>query len=730
MENIKRLNGVVIPLSYLRTKNSLGIGNIGDLKQFIGGEGGLPPSKIFPLPGVKGGEVTFNVIQLLPINDTGESNLWPYSAISSFAINPVYLDINNLFSKYEKNISKKSIAKHKKMLEIAKEQENLSIINYPEVRKNILNLAENIFDEVADAILPEIEKFSKQYKWVNEYVEFLELEAQRQKGKKVECRAPAGKTVDQGVKSIKKNSFYVFLQMELLNQLKEVKKFANENGIYLKGDIPILTSSNSADVWAYPDYFLLDYGAGAPPDMFTLGGQEWGNPPLNVENPKAVEYFIERFKYAENYMDMVRIDHVLGLFRLMIWQKNKGNILTQGFFYPQSIDARSVNVTISDAELKTLGLTDLERFTKLEGIITDIDQLGDLAHRCVEIGLAQYVFGESRIKWIGEEKFSGGLRGLAPLEETISSHGLLRRRGNPCGCPNKNASPPADDIGVKGDGVDKKTQWHKGTEAQSRENENLFYNQNHNLFYNEDYVLKLLRENNFTEEDAHKIVSARRKLYNMLGNYLNNDKEFFLTYYWQETWQYNNLSEEIKHKLVEFVAEKRQEQYVFWEQFGRNFLQLIKQKTKLILCAEDLGMVDDYIRPVLKELAIPGIDVIRWSASFKKADQREMAVLTTSTHDTESFLAWWQDENTTVETKKRFLTEFFQNKEEEVSSLSSVELTKKIIEDMFNSNEIKSKLVIIPYWELANLYFNEPDIRINIPGISNHENWLQRQKNI
>jgi len=102
--------------------------------------------------------------------------------------------------------------------------------------------------------------------------------------------------------------------------------------------LPILVSRDSADVWQHRGFFKLDFAAGAPPDMYCSKGQRWGMPTYNWEviSADGYKYLKEKLKYAEELYDILRIDHVVGLFR--IWSipyneplENKG---VNGFFDP------------------------------------------------------------------------------------------------------------------------------------------------------------------------------------------------------------------------------------------------------------------------------------------------------------------------------------------------------------------------------------------------------------
>ena len=100
----------------------------------------------------------------------------------------------------------------------------------------------------------------------------------------------------------------------------------------------MLVSRDSADVWAHPDFFKLEFAAGAPVDMYCAKGQRWGMPTHNWDRIRSdnFTYVKEKLKVAENFYDILRIDHVVGLFR--IWsipynepQETQG---LNGFFDP------------------------------------------------------------------------------------------------------------------------------------------------------------------------------------------------------------------------------------------------------------------------------------------------------------------------------------------------------------------------------------------------------------
>ena len=102
--------------------------------------------------------------------------------------------------------------------------------------------------------------------------------------------------------------------------MREAHEYAKAHNVILKGDIPIGVNRYGCDVWSEPRYFNLNGQAGAPPDDFSVNGQNWGFPTYNWEAMIAdgCQWWVRRFQNMSQYFDAYRIDHVLGFFR--IWE--------------------------------------------------------------------------------------------------------------------------------------------------------------------------------------------------------------------------------------------------------------------------------------------------------------------------------------------------------------------------------------------------------------------------
>ena len=116
-----------------------------------------------------------------------------------------------------------------------------------------------------------------------------------------------------------------FTQYHLHLQLKAAADYARQQGVVLKGDVPIGVNRDSVETAIHPNLFCLDSSTGAPPDNFSQNGQNWGFPTYNWESGVwrqetvgLTGWFQKRIKWMEQYFDAIRIDHVLGFFR--IWE--------------------------------------------------------------------------------------------------------------------------------------------------------------------------------------------------------------------------------------------------------------------------------------------------------------------------------------------------------------------------------------------------------------------------
>lgn len=299
---VSRRAGILAPLFSVYSKESAGIGDLADLK-------------ILADLCVKTGA---SIIQLLPMNEIG-STFCPYDAISSFAIEPSYISLSNLPGGLSaKKPVKDNIEKLRKAY-----PSKAGYVDYAvkDAKKDVLWEAYLHGGDLSD---PGFRKFAEANKyWLNDFTLYKAIK-NHQAGKpwyewpeEYSRRDPAALSA-YGRKYDKEVSFHKWAQYIAFCQFKEAREYAASKGVLLKGDLPILISRDSADVWARPEFFKLDFLAGAPPDTYCAKGQRWGMPTYDWDAiaDDKFRYVKEKLKYAGNLYDMLRIDHVVGLFRI------------------------------------------------------------------------------------------------------------------------------------------------------------------------------------------------------------------------------------------------------------------------------------------------------------------------------------------------------------------------------------------------------------------------------
>lgn len=299
--DIKRfITGVAIPVFSLRTEDNCGVGEFYDLIKL----------------GQWCKKTGQDIIQILPVNDTG-ANASPYSAQSAFALNPLFIHLGEVEGMSELS---KDIAEGKKLYDPEDR------LDYLEVYRFKVSLLKKCFISNKTAIKKDVKisTWIKENTWLTNYCVFCALKDANEQNWWHEwtiLKDPTQSEIDKyWTDNYDDILFYAWMQYHLERQLITVSKKLLDMGIRLKGDIPILINEDSADVWGNRNFFDLEVRAGAPPDMFSRLGQNWGFPCYNWAALEADGYkwWRQRLIQASKFFHACRIDHVLGFFR--IWQ--------------------------------------------------------------------------------------------------------------------------------------------------------------------------------------------------------------------------------------------------------------------------------------------------------------------------------------------------------------------------------------------------------------------------
>lgn len=278
-------------------------------------------------------QVGFDVIQLLPLNDSG-SDSSPYSALTAMGLHPIYLSLWALPYIHE-------FHDLELLLEPLRKCNSSQRVAYNQVRRNKEKVLKIYFERFFERISKthEYQDFIIKNHWVTGYALFKAIkDSQDQKAWfhwDSALQNPDGKLISSLThKFANEVNFYTLLQYLSFSQWAQVKKAAEDHGVFIKGDIPILINRDSADVWLERNNFNLDFAAGAPPDHYSDEGQYWGFPTYNWDYQATHHYdwWKRRLHVAQTLYHLFRIDHIVGFFR--IWAIPEGKKAKEGFFLP------------------------------------------------------------------------------------------------------------------------------------------------------------------------------------------------------------------------------------------------------------------------------------------------------------------------------------------------------------------------------------------------------------
>ncbi|HMK03132.1 MAG TPA: 4-alpha-glucanotransferase [Ferruginibacter sp.] len=341
--------GVAIPVFSLRSKKSFGTGEFNDLKLLVDWAEGT---------GIR-------MIQLLPVNDTTathtEKDSYPYSAISAFALHPLFLNLEEVAGLAHAHIIK-PLAKKKSHLN------SLPDVDYEQVMQFKISAIKELYQLQKDTIKDNFEYFKffeLNRHWLVPYAAFSYLrdkygtaEFSEWKSNPVYNENAIQRLVSPSQKHYDDIALHYFSQYHLHLQLKAATGYAHKKGIVIKGDIPIGICRSSVDAWMEPSLYHMDQQAGAPPDDFSVKGQNWGFPTYNWSKMQEDHFtwWRKRFEQMSNYFDAFRIDHILGFFR--IWSIPADEVEgIMGRFVP------AIPVSINEFFEKRISF-DVHRYTK------------------------------------------------------------------------------------------------------------------------------------------------------------------------------------------------------------------------------------------------------------------------------------------------------------------------------------------------------------------------------
>ena len=522
-EDTWRAAGVCVPVFSLRSEHSYGVGDFGDLRRLVDWAV----------------ETGMKVIQVLPVNDTTTDGRWhdsyPYNITSVMALHPHYADLE----------AAGRLRSKARMTQFERRRQELNALPYSDyeavgrVKEEYLHA---LFDERGAAVMETagFKQFvSDNDDWLQPYALWLKTDV--------------------------KYTYYV--QYLLHTQLKAAADYARSKGVVLKGDLPIGVNGNSVEARQHPELFNLDMQTGAPPDAFSPLGQNWGFPTYRWETaatPAGVEigdWFRRRLSHMSQYFDALRIDHVLGFFR--IWEIPADAVYgVMGHFSP------ALPMTVGEIEYFGLSFRK-ELFTK--PFIND--------------RLVERIFG-IHAQYVRDNYLVSKAYGLYDLRADVNTQRKVAE--------------------VFAERRDESSLWIR------------------------DGLMRLVSDVLFVEDPRQpdmfhpRIGVTTEPIFEALSA---EEKDAFLRIY-------NNYFYQ-RHSF-------------FWGQQALRRLPAVLNDCRMLICAEDLGMLPDCVEPVLDQLRILTLEIQQMPKQqgfeFAHLDANPIrSVCTFATHDMSPLRLWWQE---------------------------------------------------------------------------------------
>lgn len=649
----RRVSGVAVPLASIRTQDGWCVGEYPDLVTF----------------GRFARAIGATLVQILPVNDTGSQSS-PYSALSAFALHPLYIRVPDLpeFTRPSASSSAHALADARIGLhEFARSLPSVGRFGYEACLNAKLRALRAVFDAAYDSIIADsgLADFIKNNEWVMTYAVYKRLKAGY--GEKSwrdwpERRKPAPLDIAfwwNEPDAVREQLFHAWVQYRAADQFSEAARQLADLGVALLGDIPILMNDDSADVWANGEYFDTSMRAGAPPDMYSATGQNWGFPLYDWDAMAAAghSFWKARVAAANNYYSAFRIDHVLGFFR--IWALgDRDETGSMGRFIPGPL--------VTKDELASLG------------------------------------FSDSRIRWLSEPHLPG-----SELRDVVSASvtGALPL-----------ADGESSDAGKLVFDIIAQALVRIGDEDLYLFGANIQGEKDITSLGLPDTVSAWLKE----RWRDRALLPAGAGLWAPVWTYRDS-----------RAWR--SLSDTERNDLSYLFDRRRAEAEAEWETRGRELLAMLKAASPMLPCAEDLGAVPDCVPRVLSGLGIPGLRIPRWMRSWNEPGQpfiplkryETLSVCTPSVHDTSTLRGWWEKEEGSTAFAEAYCPAILK------SSAGSGLTPEAGLKLLATLSKAPSMLFVVQVQDLLDTTTeyrsaNPDDDRINIPGTTSDFNWTWR----
>ncbi len=668
IHNRNRIAGMAVSLLALKAKKNSACGAYPDLEEL---------SRLAKRCGLE-------LIQLLPLNDTGDGSS-PYSALSAFALNPIYISLSDtpdtmaaLGLPFEEGTAKALV---RAANAIDRKYGGEARVPYESILRAKIDALRAAWGENREICAPLAEAFAAEQRWAKPYACFIALKAKFGGApwwEWSEWRDIQSERIDElwfNTEFAEEARFRLWLQVVAREQLRAAAERVRDLGVDIMGDIPILLARDSADVWHRRDIFILDRQAGAPPDMYSPRGQNWGFPLYNWDALRAGDYdfWRQRLAYADQFYTSYRIDHVLGFFRIWAIDGQESDAYL-GVFEPSA--------RMSGGELAALG------------------------------------FSNERIAWLSKPHIPEWK--IQAAERACSAR-----------------------VADRGAAFSRRLDDFRATCFERINSEPLFLFSANIRGSADIYAEAASLRAEFPEagESIDAYARAMADWWIDRALYETAPDAYVLQWTYRDTTSWKSLSAQEQVALAAKADEMSAASVDIWESRGRELLSMLISATDMQPFAEDLGAVPACVPKVLRELEIPGLRVLRWERDWAKPgqpyislDQYEpLSVACSSVHDSTNIRQWWEEEADRAQLWSIFLA-IAERDSAMRDALGGLEeapavLTERAAVALVRAVALSSSVVAVyPLQDLlaCDSAFREADPRaerINIPGTTLDTNW-------
>lgn len=659
---MERKTGVVVPLGALYSQACPVVGDFPALKDF---------ADFCQKSGIE-------VIQLLPVNDTGTQSS-PYSAISAYALHPIYIRIENL-PEFEdaKRYCRPFSAAYKEFLKLGRGANHFDYEKVNSAKIELLHLLYSYLQKkitskkavgnvvsasdkmsLASQFQIQTRDFVADNPWVIHYSVFKNL--------KDSYSQASWKDWDDVLKNMTRqqielrwnnralrisHNFFVWCQLRAHEQFLDAAKYVREKGIILKGDIPILINEDSVACWAWPELFDQSMRVGSPPDFDNPTGQRWGFPSYkwSAMQQDGFAWWKNRLACASRYFSAFRLDHVIGFFRLWV--------------YPEKETTASLGHT--------------NYYSTMEKEI-----------------LEDSGFSSERLEWLSQPHI--------PTELISNVTGSV-----------ENATEILEKICYR---IDDEELWKFKEDI-----------------VNDSQIYKtVFSDDENVNQRVVKIFADKwldRTLFEI------EEGQYVPAWLYKNSTSWKSMDQNEKKILEEEFQSLDEKNAEIWLANGPCVLEPILSSTKMQACGEDLGVNLPGMQKTLESLNVAALRVVRWTRFWNQDGQAyeafdtypELSVTSVSVHDSPTMRQWWNEEKQSV---YGFFDAAYKN-----GCPSTISPNENLSPDaaqfvLESSAKTSSAWFINPLQDYlymdGDCYLENPeDERINIPGTVNEKNWTYR----